>query len=124
MFESESTHSDTDSMSEEEPILKLFHPTTGEELDPDSIQYQVLCRFLYSNNNFPSPRGISNQQDEDLHQGQYLLGEGLRRPIANHIPEGLYQGQLENAPPDTEHQEQRNDPHGRFRTRTNPLFFE
>ena len=85
----------------EEPIMKMFHPTTGEEMDPDSIQYQAVCRFLYSNTNQPGPIGISNQQD--LHHGQYLFGEGLRRSVANHIPESLYQGQLENALPDTEH---------------------
>ena len=80
MIESKSSHSDTDSMPEEEPILKLFHPATGEELDPDSIQYQALCRFLYTDNNNLGPTGILNQQDDDPHNGQYLPSEGLRGP--------------------------------------------
>ena len=77
MSESESSYTNTDSMPEEELIMRLFDPTTAEELDPDSAQYQVLCCFLYNDNNHP---GSSNQ--EDLHQGQHLLVkdyEGLLR---------------------------------------------
>ena len=68
MSESESSYSDTDSMPGGEHIMRLFNPITGEELDPDSALYQVLCRFLYNDNNHP---GSSNQ--EDLHQGQHPL---------------------------------------------------
>ena len=121
MIESESNYSDTDSMPEEEPILKLFNPTTGEELDPDSIQYQALCRFLYSDNHHT---GSTNQKDKDLHQGQHLPRKGLWRPVANHIPEDLYQRQHGNAPSATQYQGQGNDSPGGFRGRTNPLFVE
>ena len=59
MSEFESSHSDIDSMPEEESILKQFHPTIGEELDPDSIQYQTMCRFFYRDINHPGPSGMS-----------------------------------------------------------------
>ena len=77
MTEFESSHLDTNNMLEEEPVLKLFHPTTGEELYPDSIQYQAMSRFLCSYINQPGPLGMSNQQDNDFHQCQDLPGEGL-----------------------------------------------
>ena len=121
MTKSESSYLDTDSLPEEKPILRLFNPTTGEELDLDSIQYQTLCRFLYSDNNHP---GSTNQKDKDLHQGQHLPGKGLRRPVANHVPEDLYQRQHGNVPLDTQHQGQGNDSPAGFRGRTNPLFIE
>ena len=104
MSESESSYTDTDSMPEEEPIMWLFDPTTGKELDPNSAQYQVLCRFLYNDNNHP---GSSNQ--EDLHQGQHLPGKRLRRSAAGHVPKNLHQRQNEIAPSDTQHQGQEND---------------
>ena len=119
MSKFESSYSDTDSMPEEEPIMRLFDPTTGKELDPDSARYQVLRRFLYNDNNHP---GSSNQ--EDLHQGQHLPGKRLRRSAAGHIPENLRQRQHGIAPSDTQHQGQENDSLRGFRERSNPLFVE
>ena len=79
-----------DIMSKEEPTLRIYHPTTGEELDPNSVQYQAMCHFLNSDINNPGPSGTPNQQNNDFRQGEHLFGERQRRPVTNHILEGLY----------------------------------
>ena len=43
---SERERSDSTSVSGEEPIVTIYHLTTGEALDPDSIQYKAMYQFL------------------------------------------------------------------------------
>ena len=33
-------------MLEEEQVMRIYHPITRVELDPDSIQYQTMYHFL------------------------------------------------------------------------------
>ena len=51
-------HWDTDNMPEEEPANRIFHPTIGEELDPASVQYQAIHRFIINKDNTPSANAI------------------------------------------------------------------
>ena len=45
--------SETTSVSGEEPTLIIYHPITGEALDPNLIQYRAMYQFL--NNDAPTP---------------------------------------------------------------------
>ena len=121
-YEHNRNHWDT-----KESSMKIFHLTTGEELDLDSVQYQTIYHFLVNKVNTPLANVVAswvrNQQFHNPRQGQHLPGEGQWKPVANHIPEGLYQGQLGNVPSDTRHQGQRNAPNNGFKTRTSPLFY-
>ena len=93
--------SKTDSMSGEEPTLIIYHPITGEALDPDSIQYKAMYQFL--NNDAPDPSGAP-QFPTTNPQEPPPFSERQRRPSADHIPEEVHQGQLGNPPLDTNHQ--------------------
>ena len=80
----ERERSDSTSTSKEEPII--YHSTTGEALDPDSIQYRAM--YLFLNEETLAPTGPCQN---NLQQPPYL-GERQRRPVADHTPDELYQG--------------------------------
>ena len=68
----------------EEPII--YHPTTEEALDLDSIQYKAMYQFLNEETSAPTGPCQNN-----LQQPPYL-SERQRRPVADHTPDELYQG--------------------------------
>ena len=54
------------SVSGEEPTLIIYLPTTGEALDPDSIQYKAIYQFL--NIDTPAPTGMCQYQNTNLQE--------------------------------------------------------
>ena len=51
---SERERSDSTSISGEEPTIINYHPTIGEALDPDSIQYKDMYQVLNEETSAPT----------------------------------------------------------------------
>ena len=112
----ERKRSDSASTSGEEPTI--YHPITGEVLDLDSIQYRAMYQFLNEETSAQTRPCLNNLQQPPH------LGEGQRRPVADHPPEDLYQGLDGNPPPDTNHPVQGIALNGAYNSRANTLIQE
>ena len=73
---SERERSDSTSVSGEEPTITIYHPTTGEALNPDSIQYKVMYQFL--NDEASTPTGPC--QNNNLQEAPPLV-KGHEGPL-------------------------------------------